>query len=377
MKLGERDKKLLLLLLIAAIIFGSFKLYGVFDESLKENEQLLKERNARYTDLLAKSARRKQFMDDTETYKTEYLDLLASYKTSLSQEQTLVFLGLVEKATGVWLKQVGFADVSTVYTFGNVVSSNPGNAGVKVYSSDYTGITTSMTLSYQCKYDELKEVLKYLEEYGKKATISDISFSYSEATDTVTGTMQMSLYSIKGSDRPEEEVNISDVAVGTDNIFSSDTFSPSVLDGTYKDRIINDYDMYLIMNQVGSDMFNMAMGMANDPSNETAITSDSVGVEEVSIIISGRDGEYKASYKIGSKLYPEEEYNEGALLICGDSLDMVMISRPRAHKDDDTLANVQIINNSDMPLNIAVINDDEEYPRINIKSTTGQVRIYE
>lgn len=377
MKFSDKDKKLLLLVLIAVIVFGAFKLYGVVDDALQENQETLKVRNARYLDLQAKSAKRKQFMDDTEAYKTQYADLLASYKTSLSQEQTLVFLGMVEKATNVWLKQVGFADVSTVYTFGNVASSNPGKAGQKVYSTDYTGITTSMTLSYQCTYDEFKDVLKYLEEYGKKATISDISLSYSEGTDIVSGTMKMSLYSIKGSDRPGEEVNISDVATGTDNIFSSDTFITSGLDSTYRDKIINDYDLYLIMNQVGSDNFNMALGMANDPLNETAITSASTGVEEIEIIIDGRDGEYKVRYKIGSNIYPSENYNDGAVLICGDSLDMVMISKPRTHSKDDTLANVRITNNSDMPLNIAIINDDEEEPRIKVVEQVGLVRFFD
>ncbi len=377
MKISEKDIKLLLVLLIVGIVVGAYKLNGMFSDALKENEQILEEREVRYKDLVAKSARRKEYMDDTVKFQTEHKDLLASYKNSISQEQSLVFLGMVEKATNVWLKQVGFTDVSTVYTFGNVKSSNPGKSGNKVYSTDYTGISTSMTLSYQCSYDDLKKVLNYLEEFGKKATVSNISFTYSEATDTVSGTMNMALYSIKGSDRPKEEVNINDVAVGTDNIFTSDTFISAGIDNDYRDKIINDYDLYFIMNQVGSDMSNMAIGMANDPMNEAAVTSNSTGIEEVSIIVSGSAGEYRVSYKIGSNIYPADKYDEGAVLVCGDALDMVMISKPRAHKDDNTVANVSIVNNTDMSLNIAVINDDEERPRINIVNTTGTVRFFE
>lgn len=377
MKISEKDIKLLLVLLIVGIVVGAYKLNGMFNDALKENEQTLEEREERYKDLVAKSARRKEFMDDTLKFQLEHRDLLASYKNSLSQEQTLVFLGLVEKATGVWLKQVGFSEVSTVYTFGDVKSSNPGKSGNKVYTTDYTGIKTSMTLSYECSYADLKRVLKYLEEYGKKATISNISLTYSEGVDIVSGSMNMSLYSIKGSDRPAEDVNIKDVGVGTDNIFSSDTFLPSNIDDSYRDRIINDYDLYFIMNQVGSDMANMALGMANDPMNETVITSDSTGTEQVVITVSGRDGDYRVSYKIGNKLYPADDYNNGGVLICGETLDMVMLSRPRGHKEDDTVANISIINNTDMSLNVAIVNDDEEYPRINIEKTVGTVRIYE
>lgn len=376
MKLSDKDKKLLLVLLIGLILFGAYKLNGIFSESLEENEKLLKERNAKYTDLLAKSARRKEFVDETESSKAMYHDILASYKNSLSQEQTLVFLGLVEKATGVWLKQVGFSQVSNVYTFGNITSSNPGTPGQKVYSSDYQGITTSMTLSYECKYDDLKVVLKYLEDYGKKATVSNISFAYNNSTDMVNGTMNLSLYSITGSDRPGESVNINDVAVGTDNIFSSDTFISSGVGDSYRDKIINDYDLYLIMNQVGSDMSNMAMGTANDPANESVVLSDQNGVEEITIKITGRAGEYRVSYKIGSNLYPADKYEDGAVFVCGDSLDMVMISKPRMHKDDNTYANLTIINETDMTLNIAIVNDDEENPRINIGQPSGPYVVY-
>lgn len=375
MKVSDRDKKLLLIVIIAIIVFGAWKLFGIFDEALTENEKTLKAKNERYTDLVVKSANRKQYLDDTSNFDTQRLDLLNSYNANLSQEQTLVFLGMVEYNTGVWLKQVGFSEISTVYTFGNVSSSNPGKSSGSVYSTDYVGIKTSMTLAYECSYDGLKDVLKYLEKFGKKATISNISFAYAETSDTVSGTMTMTLYAIKGSDREFTNPTISDVAVGTDNLFVSDTFVPNGIDDTYKDRIINDYDMYLIMNQPGSDMSTMALGLAKDPSNETAVTSNSTGIENIEIIVSGRDGEYKVSYKIGGNIYPEENYIEGAPLVCGDTLDMLMISKPRTAKDD-VIANVYITNKSDMQLNVAIINDDEEEPRIHIQQKDGNIVFY-
>lgn len=377
LKVSERDKKLLLLLLIVIIIGGAAKLFSTISEDVKENKREYEELTDKYNDLVIKNSRKAQMIEDTANYTAEYRLLLDSYNTSLSEEQTLVFLGMVEKHTGVWLKQVGFSENTTVYTFGKVKSSNPSTLGQKVYSSDYKGISTTMTLSYECSYDELKKVLVYLEENGRKATVSNITFSYSESTDIVTGTMQITLYAITGSDREVKDTVISDVAVGTDNIFSSDSFISSGVDGSYKDRIINDYDLYMIMNQAGSDMSTMAVGMSGDPSNATAVTTDTEGVADVTINITGKEGEYRVSYKLGSSAYPAENFGEGAPLICGDSLDMLIISKPRVDKDDSTLANVTIINATDMVLNLAVINDDEEKPRVNIEKTEGNVVIYE
>lgn len=375
-KLSDRDKKLLLLLLIVGIIAGSVKLFTTFSDAVTENEQEYKELKEEYNDLVVKNARKQIMIEDTEMAKTLYQATVDSFNTSLSQEQTLVFLGMVEKNTGVWLKQVGFSEISTVYKFGDITSTNPSSLGQKVYSSDYMGICTSMTLAYECTYDDLKNVLTYLEENGRKATISSITFSYSESTDIVTGTMNMSLYAITGSDREVKDVIINDVAVGTDNVFASDTFITSGIDNSYREKIINDYDLYMIMNQAGSDMSTMAVGMANDPSNEAAVSTDTDGVADVTLRVTGSAGEYKVSYKIGSNVYPAENFNDGATLVCGETLDMLIISKPRVDKNDATLANVTIINESDMPLNIAVINDDKESPRVNIQKTEGNVIFY-
>lgn len=376
-KISDRDKKLLLLLLIVVIIAGSVKIFSNISDSVTEHEQELRELTNKYNDLLVKNASRQRYVDETEANKNQYIEELGKYNTSLSQEQNLVFLGMVEKNTGVWLKQVGFSDNSAVYTFGQIQSTNPSTRGQKVYSSDYQGISTTMSLAYECSYDDLKRVLVYLAEYGKKATVSNISFSYSASTDIVTGTMQLTLYAITGSDREVQDVNISDVAVGTDNIFSSDTFIASGVEGSYRDRIINDYDLYMILNQAGSDMSTMAVGMANDPSNEAAVTTDTEGVADVTIHVTGSAGEYKVSYKIGSAVYPVENYNDGATLVCGDTLDMLIISKPRVDGNDKTQANVTIVNDSDMALNVAVINDDEENPRVNIEKTQGTVIFFE
>lgn len=375
-KISDRDKKLLLGLVIGVILFIAYKLFTSLSDANVEKEAELKTLKETYADLSAKNGNRKRYVEDTEEYEKMYQDVVNSYNTSLSQEQILVFLGMVEKNTGVWLKQTGLSNISSVYTFGEVTSTNPATAGQKVYTTDYTGISTQLNLSYECTYDDLKKVLQYLEDYGKKATVNDMSFSYSESTDIVTGSMSVTMYAITGSDREVEDVTIRDVAVGTDNIFSSDTFITIGTDGSYRDKIINDYDLYLIMNQTGSDMDTVAMGQANDPSNETAVSSDKDGLETVELRITGTNGNYKVSYKVGGNLYPAMDYKDGAPLICGDSLDFLIISKPRTGIDDNTRVNLTIINESDMTLNVATINDDTTSPRLNIESTQGTVVFY-
>ena len=376
LKVSDRDKKLLLVLLIVIVIAGSVKLFDILSTNNQDYNSELRTLKNKYTSLNVMNMNRENYLLDTEVSLTVRDALLAGYNTNITQEQVLIFLGMVEKNTGVWLKQMSFTNVDSMYTFGTVTSSNPDTSGEKVYSSDYKGISTQLSLSYECLYEDFKKVLTYLEEFGKKVTVNNVSFSYSESTDIVSGTMQVTLYAITGSDRPVEDVFIKDVPVGTDNIFSSDTFKTITSDSTYRDKIITDYDLFLIMNQVGSDMDTVAVGQAGDPSNETVVTSDTEGVENITIEVSGEAGSYKVKYKVGSSAYPADNYNAGAPLVCGDTLDLLMISKPRMGDKDNSLANVTIVNNSDLPLNVAVINDDIENPRIKIEKTEGVVLFF-
>ena len=376
LQVSERDKKLILVLLIVLILGGAFLLFDKITTSNTELEQQYRTLSDKHSDLSVKNGKRNIFVKDTEKNKEEYKQVLNSYNTSLSEEQTLVFLGMVEQNTGVWLKQMGFTTITPVYTFGQITSTNPSTPGQKVYSSDYEGISTQLGLSYECTYSDFKKVLEYLRENGRKATVNNISFSYSQSTDIVSGTMQMTLYAVTGSDREVTDVNIKDIPVGTDNIFASDSFITSGAENSYKDRIINDHDLYIILNQPGSDMDNMSVGQSGDPSNTTAVSSNNNGVEDITIRVTGQAGDYRVSYKIGTNVYPADDYDNGAPLVCGDSLDLLIISKPRAAANDNTLANVTIINESDMVLNAAIINDDAASPRVNITQTIGNVVFY-
>lgn len=373
---SSRDKKLILLLLIAAILGGAYLLFdkiSAANETYEVEEQQLSDR---YADLSAKSNNRAQYQADTEANRLAYQNIIDSYNTNLRQEQIIIFLSLVEKHTGVWLNQMGLAQNEDVYTFGNITSTNPSAAGQPVYMTDYKGIRTQLNLSFECTYENLKTVLLYLRQYGRKITINNISFSYASGTDTVSGTMQVSMYAITGEDRPVEDINIHEVPVGTDNIFISGTFQTMSADASYRDKMKVDYDLYIIMNQVGSDMRTMAVGQKGDPTGTTSLSSENVGTEDITITVTGSNNNYRVNYKLGNEVFPSENFNEGAPLICGDTLDLTIISKERMSSGDNTSANVTIINQSDMPLNVAVFGDDVDEPRVNIVKTEGNVITY-
>lgn len=375
--MSDRDKKLLIGLLIVAILGGSWWLSGKIKTENEKYKTEYEDLKVRYNDLETKNAYRATYQKDTETNTTLFNQVMSSFNTSLSQEQTLLFLTAVEKNTGVWLSQTSLNTVSQVYTFGKLGSSNPSKRGQKVYDTDNVGITTTSNVSYQCTYEQLKDMLTYLRENGKKVTINSMSYSYASATDTVSGTMELAFYAIAGSDRPAMDTDIKDVYIGTENIFNSSSFVGSGAETTYKDKIITDYDMYLIVNRTGADKDAVICGQSGDMSNQTVISSNSPGFENVTIKVTGREGDYKVSYQVGAAKYPAENFEKGSPLICGDSLDLLIISSQRGASTDTTAVNLSVINETDIALNAAIINDDLEEKRIIINEIVGAVTFYE
>jgi hypothetical protein len=188
--------------------------------------------------------------------------------------------------------------------------------------------------------------------------------------------MSISLYAIVGSERPAPNIDIKDVFVGTDNIFASDTFVSDGAPDSYKEMIASNYDMYLMINRTGSDIDTVICGQSGDITNQKVVSSNKPGIENVIIKVTGTAGDYKVSYQVGSRLYPAENYEAGETFICGESIELLIMSSPRGTSTDTTEINLSIINETDLALNAAIVNDDPELSRVTTNNIQGAVVFY-
>lgn len=376
--ISSRDRNILIIVAMVIILAGSYWFSGKIGEENLELEKQANDLSTRYLDLVAKNANQNNYKADAEINAVAFENLLAEYRNSLSQEETLLFLNNVEKNTGVWFKQQSIESVAQVYQFGRLTSSNPARFGQRVYNTDNVGISTNTSVSYECSYEQLKTLIEYLNENGKKILINNMSYTYDSAKDIVSGTMSFTHYAIAGSERPKDPINIKDVSVGTNNIFASDLFVPGGSAESYKDKIVTDYDLFLIVNRTGADKDAVICGQALDTTGESAISSNDGGVENVTIKITGTDGNYRVSYQVGTQQYPSgEDYAYGAPFICGKTMDLLIISCERGSNTDTSEVNVNLINDTDLELSVAIINDDEDKPRVNIRDIDGAVTVYD
>ncbi len=379
LQVSERDKKLLFILAMCLLLFGSY--YFGYTNLVEATDKLTEETrtlNIRYRDLANNYAKKDSMLEEIEKFAVTYEGILSAFGNGTTQDHSIVFLSSVEQTTGVWFKQIGLSTTSSVYTFGKNQSTNPNSMGNSVYSSDLVGHKTTFTISFEASYQNWKDTIDYLNNYESKCTIETMSVSYDKVEDIVAGTMTLSLYDVTGSNRVFPATLIKSVSIGTPNIFYSGTFFPAAtLDKATGANIINDYDLYIILNSAASDLDSIVMGQANDAFGKKLISTTDNSVVSAYLYITGADGDYMVSYKLGNVTYPETDYLNGDIFNCGETLNMLIMSSQRSADDDKSGIKLNIINESDKELNLKVINDDNDNPRFAIESTAGGVNIYE
>ncbi len=379
LQISERDKKLLFILAMCFLLFGAYY-FGYLNlvEATDKLTEDTRDLNKRYSELAINYAKKDDMIKDTEEFAKTYENILSMFANGTSQDNAIVFLSSVEENTGVWFKQIGLSTTNKIYTFGNVQSSNPSSVGANVYSSDLVGHKTTYTASFEASYENWKDTIEYLNNNESKCTIETMSVTYDKVEDIVSGTLTLSMYDITGSKREFPRAILKNVAIGTPNIFYSSTFYPAMtLDKATGANIINNYDLYIILNSSASDMDSIVMGQANDALNKKVLSTTDNSVVSAYVYVTGTDGNYKVSYKLGNVTYPETDYLSGDTLNCGETLDMLIISSKRSSDDDKSGVKLNVVNESDKELNIKVLNEDNDNPRFAIESTTGGVNVYE
>lgn len=221
LKISERDKKLLVVVL-AVLIMALAYFFGFQNLSNQVDTLSTKKTTLETTqrDLKEKNNNKQKYVNDTMNYLKQYDNLLDRYAAGSTQPNSIDFFNKTEPVTGTWVRSLSLSPTTVLYKFGQIASSNVN--GKSNYTSNLTGYKSTINIAYESDYSQWKNFIKYVNTYADKSTIDALSASYNEATGVVTGTASISLYSIEGGKRDYKEPSF-DVKTGTGNIFSTVT----------------------------------------------------------------------------------------------------------------------------------------------------------
>ncbi len=381
MKLSEKDKKLLKILLIVIVACVPFMVFirpmmnkcealSVEVSGLKSEEKYLKQL------AVAESA----YVEETEKAIVQTQKLKDRFPSDLLQEASLLFFHETEKKIPIALYQVTFDEnvaaqmtsAATQQAIDDIEAETGDVTEDEVYeettrttqiSNTMTGISTSTQFSYDAHYEEFKEFLHYIQENNERMVITHLAASYSSDLDLVNGTFTLMQYALKAEDRAPVKYLEPNVMLGSNNVFMQ---AMGVFEEEEQEEEISDF--FLMLSQPDADEDALIWGQTSDASEMTYFSSDKNKLQEVSISFSGENGNYVANYAIGGEEFSEE----GVSFEADGQIGLEILSSVRA-EDDDVEVNLSIKNETDVIVYLSVLNDDEENPRVNIKEKTGDI----
>lgn len=239
MKISNKEKNLLLIVLAILIVFASYKfVYEKFKsetETLKiSNGQLQTRRDS----LQKLKDQEPQFLEDIEKFLVENEEIKAKYGTTKNFEDQILLVKAAEdkekafvprlsitmptaqdvkfpEITGVDASLVNLEDVPVVWedTSGKVNEySNP--AGVVM-------LKQQLTFETQAAYSDMKDFINFFVEHEEVMSIENVALSFNPDTGELTGNYVVNAFSMRGNGKEYETPDVSGVKHGVSNLFGT------------------------------------------------------------------------------------------------------------------------------------------------------------
>lgn len=228
----------------------------------------------------------------------------------------------------------------------------------------------SINISFKGNHTALMNFIKSVESFQKKIVISNINVNTSNGSD-LSGTLTLDIYGIPQFNVDEYIPYNFDVPHGKSDPFTGGIIAKANLNEIKK----KEYDFLMSVRAETSDLPTVILGEARDNKEKTYVYGDKNDIEQVSMEVWKKSGEYYYRYKTSRDKYPMSYQSGFKFNPMGNEINIKVYSNPRKSSGDMAGVNFKINNKTSSNLNIVVENDDKVNPRVNIIKESGSINI--
>lgn len=396
MKLNDTYKAIILFLVgVLVLVFSIMYITKPNLDSIKALKDESVQLQQRLTELQAKQAKREDYLAKTVEYEEEFNRILNAFPADLNQEITIMFMQGIKDNNEFSIGSLGLGQKNAFYTLG----LNGGDAALGATTTDvpategtteeavpddlattdnaqYVCYEADFPISYEGSYQSLKDVIQYVNTYSDRMTVNTLNISYNAQENVYQGSMTLSCYSIESSERPERTLELNEVEIGVDNIFtgsgtgsSSESSSLNKYDENDGAAIESSYDFYAMLNPADSDVSAKVVGQNGSGKEASVVSNSDNSTSTLSFEFYEKDGKNYCKYTLDSVEYEAE-------VTAAEDIKLLIQSSARKSDDDKVAVRVTIKNSTKLPVYVKVSGEDATSPRINIANTTGSVKVY-
>lgn len=357
----DRDIKLLIGLgIVVVLVLPYIFLVMPKNDQIEAVEAEIVTLTERYTYLEGLNANRQAYLDGIVDLNNRRDLMVTEFAPGIRRENTIMFLVDAEDSIPLHMTTLAFSNGADV----NIAAATEEKEAL-------VGKQATTSVSYDGEYDSIKKLLSHVQNYDERMVISNIDISLDEQTQVLMGTFVLQQYAITGQGKELPPAEIPEMEHGNKNIFKPYQVEEEIpVEG-------NDYgcDYYLLLNPKGTAGGTKILGKSGDGAGDTQLINSSNSEQSMRVTFNEEDGKIYASYAIGTVKYPIENYELGEEFTVDDGVINFKIMSSAREEGDVVGANIKFINNTDLPLVVTVVNDDEVEPRVNITEQSGDVTV--
>lgn len=213
--LNNEQTKLIVILLAVVMLFFSYQFgFNRYNDKLAEVK-------ANNEELMAKEEELKGLVDKQAIYEdgiNEYSELINeitnTYGAGLSIDKIIMFLVSLEKEADMEITAATLGNATNIL-YNDTIPVEVSEGGLlEAYSYP-------VTITYKTTYEGYKKCMTYINQYEERMNVYDLTTTYDSETGNLTGTMTITMYYLTGTGKEFERPLISDVNIGTKNIFGT------------------------------------------------------------------------------------------------------------------------------------------------------------
>lgn len=405
MNMSKREKYLLGILGAVIISFGYYKLiYIKQSEKLKvkiEERNILKEKYDNTVNSINSSDdKRKEVESLVETLVERTSNLypeiiqekiileLDSMLNESNLEANIVFAEIEVKAIEKLNNFQGIIYNSTVQ---DLVDEYNGEEVIKTETKEESSDDSTETIEtveiteatveemqvaikFNGGYENIKAFIGELEKNERLIAVTNITIT-ATSESILSGTMNLEYHGVpKLNDADSEYLKWTlKNTYGKEDLFSSGEAS-----GAYavieSNKEKDESDFVMILKSIDSEMNSFSMGLAEDETNLSYISSDNKN-EEVEITLSEENGELYYKYKTSTSSYPLDYNLANKFEAKSAEIVINILSEKRTTEADIEKVKLKVINNTTKNVEMILEKDDSENPRIDIVTEGNKVNI--
>ena len=216
MKISDRDKKIIVILLIAAVIALPYVfLIKPTGEKQVAVEGEIATLQSRYDALCALNEQREFYLSEIDRLTTEREEIIESYAPGIRQENIIMFLRDIELTFPMDMSSIGFGyDMVTPISAGTV-----GEDGTVTGAMD--AVKNQTTITYKCDYETIKKFLDFTLTNDYRMVVSSVTIGYDPGTGKVGGSLILEQFAITGDGRELPAAKIPAMDHGNESIFGT------------------------------------------------------------------------------------------------------------------------------------------------------------